>query len=354
MLQTELFVSRFCQWARRGNLPSSSNRRLPAAIRKVVTRDLPAQNGSYRLVFRQLRNTEGLHCSLIGDDTWVAPTPDHMLLSSAVGPRWDIQFDDIRDEHVRNAISWFFHYAQQYIYRSRMVNALGAIAFVYNRPCDFFASTGSVVTMVKDSGWFRNPHDLMTQEAPLRRMRLSTVSNNAREKRLKVWFDRLNSLDPFIHRMVFHYIRALQLAGNDFFEEAVTSLDKVVDVAGQFARTRLKTSMDDPRKAIGATLQLSTEDARALKSLYDQRCFFGAHPSLSKWWDYAEIFPDDNLSGFFEAVKNLMWKVCRAEEQVRVVEKSPVDWALWFCEHALVLWDAVWFEHVPDSPYVFW
>src|SRR3954471_19622879 len=100
-----------------------------------------------------------------------------------------------------------------------------------------------------------------------------------RSRVLQGWIRELNCLDPFIHRMVFQYVRALFLFEDDYWEEGITALDGAVDVGLQFWAERLNRSGGS---AMASSL-VSSVNADRLDLLNKLRNYFGAHPSLSKW-----------------------------------------------------------------------
>jgi hypothetical protein len=187
---------------------------------------------------------------------------------------------------------------------------------------------------------------LTTRDAAGRiNLQLAAKRSSKKGERVRAWVRDLNCLDPYIHRIVFQYLRALALDRDGFGEEYVTALDGAVDVAATFWRVRLHGAGPNYREQMARNL-LSQSDAALLALLYELRCYFGAHPSLSKWWDFYEMYEED-LERCEEAVVRLIRAVCRAERANREVEPNPESWSAWFREHCFTIWRAVWFEGAP-------
>ncbi len=133
----EKFISRVCQWAKKGYLPKTSYPKLAPALRRMIKQEIPARDGAFHLVFRELLGSEGLRCYFYSRSTAVLPTHRNTLVVAAVMPYWRLELHSVsRDEYVQDFISWLFHFASQYVARSHITSALGALAFVYKRSCD--------------------------------------------------------------------------------------------------------------------------------------------------------------------------------------------------------------------------
>ncbi len=154
----------------------------------------------------------------------------------------------------------------------------------------------------------------------------------------------INGLDPLINRAIYQYWRAIALLEANFWEEAVTALDGVTSIAGEFTQQRLGAT-GNPRQSLMTTLKLSAEDQWFIDHLYNLRCDFGAHPSRAKWWDFAEIYEED-IDAIRESVKRMLWRLCQTESIHRVIDPFPKEWSSWFQQNALMVLDAVWFTKI--------
>jgi hypothetical protein len=330
------FISHFSRWGYEGGLSPLLAKKLPGTLRNIVQNELPINDVFVQLWIREITNTTNLNCRMVTSD--VCCSPDKSIYASVVIPNWRNGMRKIcKDEELYQAVSWFFHFASQYIGRSRLANLVGAIALTFNQATDF---RGKMTQMTCDNS------ELAIQLAIEQHLGQIEISTRGRERVLKAWCDLINSLDPFIHRMIFNYVRAVDLFKNDFYEEAMTALDSTVNVAEQFVRERLGVSEQDQRLATARILGLSRHHTEQLKFLYNIRCYFGAHPSLSKWWDFSELYANE-FDDLFDAVKQVIYHTCVAENHNRVVDKLPSTWSSWFNQNAVMLWKSVWFSKLP-------
>jgi len=340
------FKSKFCQWAQ-SNLPNESAKMFTKTLNQVLNNHIINSDNLSQIMIRNLIDSGRLNINYIGNEIIIGPDKNYNnLFIGAIMPSWDRGLRSFcKDEHVYNAISWFFHYASQYVARSRMVDVMASLNLLYGRTCDF---RGHRMTRILSEN-----NNKLKDEFILAFSRKANISHDnkfrAREKNLVFWFDKINSLDPFIHRIFFNYINACKLLEGGFSEEAITSLDKTVDVIQQYARERMDINGNgNQRELTLSALGLKEWEKILLARLYDIRNFFGGHPSMSKWWDFDEIFEED-IDVFFEIVKKLIIKAVLHENTLRMVDKNPVKWSQWFEDNALLLWDTVWFEKVQKN-----
>lgn len=146
---------------------------------------------------------------------------------------------------------------------------------------------------------------------------------NQRQHQLEVWIRAINALDPFVHRAMFQYVRALRLRQRHFEEDCVVALDGAANAACQLVRDRLQLRAGTRENAYVA-LGLSKADIRVLEDLYVLRSTFGAHPGMTKWWDFAELF-EEETSMFVSTTQRLLWRLCCFEQTHRVVDMYPTS-----------------------------
>ncbi|MGG1518261.1 hypothetical protein ABE504_22775 [Paenibacillus oryzisoli] len=341
----QMFKSKFCQWAQ-SNLPEHSTRKFTNSLNNVLMSHLFESDKNVQIIIRNLVNSKKLGFSYEGEELLI--TPDSRRENLYIGvtmPSWDRGLRHIcRDEHVYDVISWFFHFASQYVARSRMIDVIASINLVYGRTCDFRGH--KMIKILEEKSTCKNSLELaLKSEAnPIYKKRLSS-----NERQLFCLIDQSNSLDPFVHRIHFNFLKSCKLLNSEFYEEAITSLDKTVDVIHQYARERMNINGTDNQRDLTLTaFEMSGEEKHQLARLYDIRNFFGGHPSMSKWWDFSEIF-DEDIDQLFVTVRKLINRLIMHENCHRVVEKSPVLWSTWFLANAMILWDSVWFERIQKN-----
>ncbi len=134
----EQFISKFCQWARKEGLPTASHARLPAALRHAVHDELPQRDNEAILVARGLAGVTGLRSTWLSKHLALLPGEDGYLLVAVAMPSWRQGWGSIsKDDHIVEAVSDFFHFASQYVARSRMTSVLAALAITYRRAGGF-------------------------------------------------------------------------------------------------------------------------------------------------------------------------------------------------------------------------
>jgi hypothetical protein len=346
MSQIGPFVSEFCRWAGENGLPENRRARLASGLRRAIVVVLPERDGNAEVIIRPLDNSYSLSSSYESEEIWLYHATHNKLVSGVVAPAWRSGWRRIsRDEDVADTISDFFHFAAQYVARSRVVNLIGAIALTHGRACEFRYAG------LQFFGIGPNTPFPTVQAARLTALQTEDYAignaprqNSRKQAEFEKWVRAINGLDPYIHRAIYQYWKATALIESHFWEEAITALDGVTSIAAQFAQQRLGAG-SNARSSMGSLLGLSIKDREDLNHLYNLRCDFGAHPSRSKWWDFSEIY-DQELDFLMGASKRLVWRLCKAEMKNRVVEPSPKVWSNWFSENALMILESVWFSHI--------
>lgn len=335
------FISDFSLWATRAGLPADSRRRLPVAVRKAVDTELPRRDDHERVTIRPFSNSAGLRgvCQVVESQAFIG---GDQIFGVVRAPDW---FGGWRaaatDEYIEDALWRFFYYTSVYVARSRFLNGLAAIALTYHRGCDSrYMEPREFVAPVGE-----------TMQAHLAAARLEAVpapNPNRRSGLMAKWLRDLNGLDPWIHRVLFQYVRAVRLLNAGFWEDGINALDSVIDVASQFPRDRLRLSSPTPRDALIPFASLSTDQASQLSSLNELRDYFGAHPSQSGWWDVQDHYADF-VEYALDTVKKVIAKIAEAERANRLVEPEPViSWSDWFRHCCHVLGPPIWFRF--DGP----
>jgi hypothetical protein len=336
------FVSRFSQWAEVVGYPDRIRRRLPAALKRLPSW-LATRDDHQDMVVRTL-DREGFNVNARSDVAWIY-TSDNKLVLGTVGPAWTRVRNLSSDEDVDDVIDRFVFFAGQYAVRSRLVSTIASMALSYNVVIDFRAADLKRTT-IGPQGLF--PSIRVATSYAESELVPKRVHSTRRLRELNAWMKQLNVAEPLVHRAVFQYWRASALANADFGEEAVTALDGLTTVAIEVVRTLGDDSRRITRPEAVERLGLSGEDAERVEHLHQLRCFFGAHPPNSKWWDFSDMYADD-IDSFFSTARRLIASIAQFERRHRRVGANPARWSEWFVDNAELLFDAVWFDRVPPA-----
>lgn len=339
------FKSKFSQWVSEVH-PNLNRATFKASLNTILEAHIPDQDQFPQFIIRDLLDSKDIDYRLFDTELLVFPYNSSLFVATIM-PSWDRGLKKYcRNEDVYDVISWFFHYASQYVARSRMINIISALCLARQRTCDFRGfklSRGPVERQDDFQGV------LKFQVKEFLNIELYGATNyDERDPDVTGWIRKTNALDPFINRAVFQFINATKLHYSGFAEECITSLDKTVDIAHQYARARMHIINDDylgHREAFLTELGFNDEEQALLKLLYKIRNFFGGHASISKWWDFSEMF-DTDIDDMLELVRSLLGKLIAHEEQNRIIEKNPSQWSNWFFSNVMLLWDSVWFDKV--------
>jgi len=160
----------------------------------------------------------------------------------------------------------------------------------------------------------------------------------------------INSLDLYVNRMIFYFIRFLELDASMFAEESLTAADNMIDTIFQSIQIRkglpTKTRKEMCNYVYKEIKFYDTTDIYNLERLYLLRCGFTAHPAKSKWWDFYELFEYD-IEKIKLSVRRILILYLKYENNNRQVESHPISWSNWFKEYSDIIYDAIWFHNVP-------
>ncbi|HAN09690.1 MAG TPA: hypothetical protein DCP90_03655 [Clostridiales bacterium] len=308
------------------------------AYKKAIEQELPERENQRNFQIRDFTNSTGLNINLSFENLYCKQDEEKKLVVGTVSPNWDNGWRNISENgFVSEQISDFFYFAKQYIHRSYEINLIVAIAIVYGRACDFRGRE------------LRQMQLPFSNEEYLEFTRSSLKDETTRTVRLVHYLKIINSLDPWVNKANYYYVRAIDLRNRNFFEEAITCLDNTVDIIIQYLKFKKKIPtlhrnimIKDLQKEMGVNNKVCED----LERLYLLRCKFSAHPAQSKWWDFSEIYEDD-IDNIFRSVQNVLVKFFQYENRNRNIEPNPENWTEWFCQNADVLFDAVWFHRIP-------
>lgn len=319
----------------------NTKRKIPLikdTFKRIIEEELPIREGNKTFQIRNFTNSTNLNINLIHKNLWCTQGNEKNLIVGTMCPGWRYGWKDIcKDEFVADEINIFFHFSTQYIIRSFQINLIVAIVILYNRICDF---RGEFLLEIPLPNF--NSEYICFEKS---------ISKNisGRSLKLKHYLNMINSLDPYINRVNYYFVKAIDLYKNNYYEEAITNLDNTVDVMTQFIKARKGTPTQARNIAIdqlSKELEMHSNISIQLNRLYLLRCRFSSHPAESKWWDFSEIYQED-IDNLFETVKYTLIKLFQYETRNRLINPHPQKWSDWFYEHADILFDAVWFHKIP-------
>lgn len=307
-------------------------------LAKIKNTELSSRNEWRLFKIRNLVNSENLNINLIHKDIWCKRNQENQLIVGTFCPYWSSGWKNIcKDEFVSEQIGLFFFLVTQYIYRSYQINLMLAISFTYERGCDFRG----------DKLW---EYTLPVCEREFLDFTNSiNVNLNTRIIRLKHYLEIINSLDIYVNRASFYYLKAKELYEREFYEETITNLDNTVDTIAQYIKSILKLPTlprKDMIEYVSKEIQLDQQIQSELEKLYLLRCRFSSHPAQSKWWDFGEIY-DDDIEKMIDSVQYVLIKMLLYETRNRRIFPTPNNWSEWFNNHAHTLYEAIWFHKLP-------
>ena len=309
------------------------------ALDKAVDNELPLRDCEHSFQIRDICHSANLRISYNSTNLMCKYSEEKTsLLVGTLAPAWSRGWRTIsQDPYVSELIGDLFFFMNQYVYRGYQVNLLGAIALTYGRPCDFRGNEFSDYVLpfcIEKYNSFRNNIPILES----RRNHIFTY-----------YVELINSLDPYVNRVIHYYIRALSLLKDGYDEEAITAADNAIDIIIQ----AIKLNRHMPTKSRSDMYGIMREDINLpsgtldqLENLYLIRCRFSAHPAQTKWWDFSEIY-DCDIEKIMYAVKSTIVRFLQYEEKNRKIEKYPLCWSKWFVDNCDKVFDAVWFHRLP-------
>jgi hypothetical protein len=261
-----------------------------------------------------------------------------------IGPGWNFGWSRIlKDEDVKNILIWFLSYACQYIHRSYIVAMLMTVWETHGKVLHPFGPEGiyNRYGPMRAMPGFDEAIEVAKQAAITSWGKDSHSGSSAATS--SMWVNQ-NTLDPFLHQSMFHFLRAENLRSGDFGLEAVVAFDCVIQTVIGFLRNRFGLPAEPTRAELCTQLGLKVDFAELAEYIYFIRNNFGAHAGGWRWWDQVELLSDAVLSEMSDFTEQVLSAATNLERQVRVVEPSPAEWGVWLFQHFDMLWDSVWFD----------
>lgn len=260
---------------------------------------------------------------------------ENSLLVALVAPDWEKGWRNISsDKHISDTIENYMFSSNQYVYRSYMINIIGALALTYGISSSFMGRT-----------MFRYGHYNIIDDYQefIDEIKIRKHNTNVNEKVFSYIMRKINALDPYVNRAIFYYSKSLSLLTNLYEEEAIISLDNCIDIIVQFIKKRKKmptTKRKDMHQILKNILKINNTTAEYLDYIYDLRCGFAAHPARNLWWDFSEIHMY-NYESIIENVRITLIKFLEYENKERIVIKNPIYWYEWFMGNCDLIYDYI-------------
>lgn len=311
--------------------------------------ELPARNDWLEVMTVSLGNGYGPPIRINTDQMRVAPVDDGLAVSTIV-PGWGFGWRSIfKDEEVYEILSWFLHYARQYVHRSRVASVL---MIAWEDHARLLHPFGARVMTQRYTPEIAQELSLKSEGSMLDVASKAVLDQwSSSDDVTKIpscnseWIHR-NTLDPTIHQSIFHYLRAQDLRSNGFDIEAVVAFDCVLQSISRLLTSRLGLEEQPTRRRICEILELSEDFGRLAEYMYFLRNDFGAHSGGWRWWDVGELLGEHDLDVVAQLSLDALTATATLEAEGRIVDPAPADWAEWFLEHFELLWDTVWFERL--------
>jgi hypothetical protein len=317
----------------------------PKLLRGVeaIAREFPRRADWCEVMTTALDCRGGLPVRIDGQRHCAFPCADGLVVSSVV-PGWGFGWRQVfEDEDVYDILSWFLHYARQYIHRSDIASVLMIAWEEHGKILHPFGSRGMgqrygpVIPLIS----IERVLNTSKQRALESWGDLSSSSTDA--PTVSAWISR-NTLDPFIHQAIFHYLRGQDLTKNGFEIEAVVAFDCVLQSTGTFLRARRHLAAELTRGQVCEQLELSSKTAELADYVYFLRNNFGAHAGGWRWWDQGELLAEEGITEIAGLAGSVLSSAADTEPAMRSMEPFPSSWGDWFFENFEVLWDTLWFE----------
>lgn len=330
------FKSQFVEWAKNDyQLPIKKIEALKRIIDTQFWKELESRDIHKKIILRPLSNSQNLEISYSSDVKMVYQNEENELVIGTIIPTWKHGWRFV-DDDVRDLLQFFLHFAEQYVARSRALNATGGIALTYGKACDF-RYKGFYSTLIERFD-FNDLNDPQYNKK-------ETKESFDLKSEFNHWQSTLNCLDPLIHRIIYQFWKGSKLYDQGDFEDSVTSFASSIAVISEYCQNRLNQKSGSRLEKI-EVLDIKTDSIDYLRDLEKLRNRFSAHPSHTKWWDFAELF-GDQLRLIINVIKDIIEKLCEHESKNRVIENDPQKWSSWLRNNSMVVFDSVWFHKLP-------
>lgn len=327
------------RWVDRSSGSARHRATMSSAI-DVMLAELPNRDRWWEVMTIALDDTADMPISLRAASWRAYPTTDMLVVSTLV-PGWSRGWHRLLpDEEAYDALTWFLHYARQYVHRSHVAKVLMVAWDLDGRILHPFGpkASGRLHADVGPRASARR----MLEEAEMEAKRMWGA--DPRERRVRSTWARANTLDPDLHQAIFHFVRAHRLWRAGFELEAIVAFDCVLQAvktllmagglleSNRASRTDVCTSL-----GLGSKAGWIAEEGNFLRNKV------GAHAGGWRWWDSGEL-TEDLVPALAGVARRVIGAAAAKEPAFRRVEPNPASWSDWLLVNFDTLWEIVWFE----------
>jgi hypothetical protein len=329
--------ARMLRYYDRAAAPASVRKGMAAAINSMFA-ELPQRDNAREAMTVTLDDTTGLDY-LVGGRSWQAyPCKDALAVTTIV-PGWTRGWRHlISDDIGYDEITWFLHFARQYIHRSHVAKLL---MICWDRDSRILHPFGSQ---------FMSRHHWKCRQRPERSLIEESKADAQlqwgspdRELPIRSVWATANTLDANLHQSIFHFIRGQSLLRKEFELEAVVALDSALQALKTLLVKGGIADSGTTRPELCTLLGLGLDAGEIARQGNFLRNNVGAHAGGWRWWDYGEL-TEELVPALSSVVRRAIAKAAKQEPGIRTVEPEPENWSTWLLQNFDMLWDTVWFE----------
>ncbi len=309
-------INYLCDYLSKVGAPKRYRESLKANWYTGVQNRLGEYKGKRFVERRRVLSETGIRLRWSDESRMIYNEGDSLWVASAVPPWRQGWAGHIKNEEIRDLVSNYVHFITQFWHRCNVTPVLVYIWYRYNEPAEWVGS--SPVHAQAFSG--------------------EQFGSNQRDKRITAFLRQVNCHHPLVHNACYHYLRMRQLLARDFVEDALVNMDCIASLARKRNLELGGPGTDLSRFNIHANQTLK------VNRLHELRNEFAAHPSMTKWWDFSEMFSDD-IEEYVDLSLALILQVAKSYSGEKPVEQTFAG----ITNAPKEFHDCFWFNRIPLS-----
>ena len=328
------------RWFDQGQPEQSARRRLSSGIDRFF--DEIAERELWSECISTLLSGEPVHSIVVTGATWRSRPCLKGLAFSSFVPGWGYGWSSVlTDEFVYETLSWFGHYARQYIHRSYIARVL---MIAWEQQAIILHPFGSTSSYSRYGAARPTTTPKRALDAAARQIDCMWGSVSPLPPRTRSPWTHRNTLDPAIHQAIFHFLRGQSLLRADFELEALVAFDCVLQSLQAMDWSWAAGNPRRSRKDLCLALGFRDLSAELANHVYFLRNQFVAHAGGWRWWDAVEYLQDDLVTKSSNFALRALRRASDIERCHRRIDPSPLNWGDWLLANFSTLWDSVWFR----------